>query len=265
MQAVYTDVIIYGQDPVKNQALVNAELSKLSPSGLDYKRRILYQGEKSNHSVLVTDLHYEIDIPTLNVDGLEGWFAILGLVKESIIAQGKQVGLIVLFGVERASENLLYAIEQCLGPQLAEQVQLYYWIVTSSLCCLRPSVLNDCEVLPVKSEGHMTRKWYYNTCQSTSHRLIAEIVKGNIASITKMRSYLYDLTVVGLTIHDIVWILLKQFVEAYERIAVLSPDKLEEIVSKMMNACASASKGYRPILHLETMVVQLALAFDETL
>ena len=80
-----------------------------------------------------------------------------------------------------------------------------------------------------------------------------------------MRSYLYDLTVVGLTIHDITWILLKQFVEAYELKAVLSHDKLQEIASKMMNACASSSKGYRPILHLETMVVQLALAFDETL
>ena len=265
MQTIHEDVIIYGQDPVKNQAMVNAELSKLSPSGLDYKRRILYQGEKSNHSILVTDLHYEIDIPNLNVDGLEGWFAILALVKESIIAQGKQDGLIVLFGAERASENLLCAIEQCLGPQLAEQVRLYCWIVTSSLCCLRQSVLNDCEVVPVKSEGHSSRKWCYSTCQSASYRLMAEIVKGNSASITKMRSYLYDLTVVGLTIHDIVWILLKQFVEAYELRAVLSLDRLEEIASKMMNACASASKGYRPILHLETMVVQLALTFDETL
>lgn len=265
MQTIQSDVIVYGQDPVKNQAMVNGELSQVSPSGLDYKRRILYQGDKSIHSILVTDVHYEIDIPNLNVDGLEGWFAILALVKESIIAQGKRAGLIVLFGVERASDNLLCAIEQCLGPQLADQVRLYCWIVTSSLCSLRHSALDKCELVPVKSEGQMSRKWQYSTCHSSSKQLMTEIVKGNSASITKLRTYLYDLTVVGLTIHDIAWILLKQFVATYESRAALPVDKLEDIVSKMMHSCASASKGYRPILHLETMVVQLALTFDETL
>lgn len=265
MKTAHSDMIIYGQDPVENEATVHSKLSVLSPSRLEYRRRILYQGEKSNHNILVTDVHYEIDVANLNVEGLEGWFAILALVKESVIVQGNQEGLVVLFGVERASESFIHAIEQCLGPQLTDLVRLYCWIVTSSLSSLGPSTLDSCKLVAVKSAGYVSRKWQSSTCQLVSSLLLEEIVKGNKASIVKMRTYLYDLTVVGLTINDVAWILLKSFVEAYEVRKPLSVDKLEEIVSIMMRSCSSASKGYRPILHLETMVVHLALAFDETL
>ena len=262
MNSLNKDIIVYGQDPGQNQKKVDSCLSALSPSLFQYKRRILYEGSKSDHSILVTDVHYEIDVPNINIEGLDGWYAILALIKESIIAQGKKSGLLVLYGVERASTNLLYAVEQCLGPPLGERVRLYCWIATSSLSCLGRGILDCCEVVPVKSEGPTSRKWYSTTCHNISSRLMTEISKGNKASIGKIRTYLYELTVAGLTIHDVAWLLLQKFAVAYEASGELTYAKLEGIVSDMMDACSSASKGYRPILHLEIMVVQLALAFD---
>tara|TARA_Y100000389_G_C17467914_1_gene527422 strand:+ start:1992 stop:2273 length:282 start_codon:yes stop_codon:yes gene_type:complete len=93
---------------------------------------------------------------------------------------------------------------------------------------------------------------------------MVEIKKGKNASISNLRSLLYESVMMTLTIHEVVWLLLTMVVKEKAKNGMeVSIGSLERLVVKLIESCASYERGYRPIFHLERMAVDLTLAYDE--
>ena len=263
MLSVSQDTIIYGQDYSANEKAINnalgVDMTKLS----EHKKRIVYVGTKAEYAIVVANGYYIVDVPNLNVEGLVAWFGMLSRVRNSALASGANTGLLVLYGVERASAPILNGILQLLGPQLSTDVRLYVWIVTSSLSCLARAFLDDCHFVGVPSMRAGT-SWQKKSARIIAEKLIREITKGNNASIMTLRSHLYSLFTLTLSIDDLAWPLLKLFVnEVVSRGFQISCAELLPVVSHMIKCCNDSSRGHRAILHLERMVIYLAIVFDE--
>lgn len=256
-------MIVYGQNPRASHEVITEYLAPYSPTNLKYKRKITYHGSKLDHVISVSDVHYAIDVPSINIEGLSAWFAALDLVRNSIVAQGRTSGLIVLYGLDQATNNLIAAVEQQIGQQLTTEVRLYCWIETRSLTCLPYSMLQFCNIVTASTSYQAKPTWRDSTIDNIADLIISEVQKGNKASIVLIRQHLYNVITSTLTIHDLVWPLLGKFVDCLSETAILPLEMLEEITIKCICSCSTASSGYRPILHLETLVVDLALAYDE--
>lgn len=260
---ISTDAILYCQSASERDKCLESSLSRHSKSGLSYRRKLVYEGLKSSHIIGVSDTHYAIDLHTLSVEGINGWYAVIDLICDSVSASPGRSRLVVAYGTELASTQIIKCIANSVGPQLSRDVHLYYWIVTTSLSCLPSSLVEACYIkrLGCQEDSITWRKMTANKCASG---IMTEIKKGQNASISNLRSLLYESVMLTLTIHEIVWPLLTMMVKEREKSGRKFPlDSLQKLVVKLIGSCASYERGYRPIFHLERMAVDLTLAYDE--
>jgi len=153
------DLIVYGTNGSNKEEVVGSYLESISPSGLKYERKLVCETSRSQFFVRVSDIHYSLDLNLLGPAGLVMWNCIIDRIRESIAASGKREGLVVCYSVEGYSAETLDAIGQCLGDLMGRTVRVFFWFITSSMCCLPRRIAECCAVHRIPQDRIVRKSW----------------------------------------------------------------------------------------------------------
>ena len=257
------DLIVYGTDGSNKEEAVGAFLESASPSSLKYERKLVCETPKSRFFVRVSDIHYSLDLNLLGPAGLVMWNCIVDQIRGSIAASGKREGLVVCYSVEGYSAEVLNAVGQCIGDLMGRTVRIFFWFITSSMCCLPRRIAECCAVHRVPQGLVVQKSWETLSSENMAKNIFSEIEKGDSLEIGRLRETLYSNEIVLLTIHNIVWPLLRMVVdERAVRGRNMTVRELYKLTKLCLSCCNGYEGSYRPIFHLERLALELSKAVD---
>ena len=262
---VAQDTIIYGTTGSEKEQLVEDYLKRISPSSLKYERKLIYDGPKTQVLIRVSDVHYSVDLSLLKCGGLLAWHNVIDLIRGSIAARGKRMGLVLCYAAEECSTDILQAISHCLGRVFGRTVRVFFWLITSSISCLPQRIVSNCRMHRISASTTTSPSWKEVSSKHMASLIFAEIRKADGLMISELRECLYCNEIVLLTIHDIVWPLLRMVIS--QRATDGKPVAIPELccLAKVcLSCCQGYENSYRPIFHLERLAMELSKALDDS-
>ena len=258
MLSIRENTVIYGANEANIETAINEALKVISPTELGYSRRIVFNGKKVPHAINVSDVHYEVDLWTLSLDGISGFFTALDHIKDS--ANDSQNSLVVFHSAGRVPSRLLRAISLHSGTHPSSTVNLTFWIATTSLSAL-PLYIRQRYVIRSVPCGCNDSSWRARVPQSIAEALMKEIELVE-PRLCKVRQILYRLNSATLSVHDLAWPLLRSLERRLRELGrPLTHQKLLDYTERLIAITNDYEHGYRPIFYLERLVVETAIVY----
>ena len=248
-------IMIYGACPLSNRKYALDLLRSLSPSTLRYERKIVYQGDKHAINIVVSDVHYEIDMSLLGRNSRSVWHQVHTTIVDSIRASQSKKGIILCKNFENCCADLVRVFFSYLQRPMVVLTPIRFIILTSQYAFIPNSVRLRCRAVSVRTTTPSSvRKW---TATALCHRILGCIL-GEV-DIPDLRNVLYGVQIYLFTLDKISWCLIHQV--AAHRKKQQNPITCEElhlVVRHIIECSYSYSMCYRPIFHLEKLALGLA-------
>ena len=247
-------VIIHGPCPLTNRARALEMLKDLSPSSLKYDRKIVHHGEKHAVNIMLSDVHYEIDMSVLGKSARSVWHQIHATIIDSIKASCTKRAVIMCKSFNGCCPDLVRVFFSYLQRPMLMSVQTSFILLTSHYAFLPSSIRSRCRAVSAPSKLIGANKL---TPAPLCKRVLG-CITGEI-NILDLRSVLYEIQIYLFSIDVIGWCLVQQITQ--QRTKQKNPLTCEELsftVRHIIQCSYSYNTCYRPIFHLEKLALGLA-------
>jgi hypothetical protein len=276
-----THVILYGPSGVGKYTQVLNLIKDYSPTNLKYERKINFNFNKKYEYIFkISDIHYEIDMELLGCHSKILWNEIYYRILDSISTKSKSNGIIICKNFHKIHSELLDIFYSYMQTLNHKNIKLTYVILTEQISFLPNNILNRCHIIdvkrPSKSKYSQTLKIKLNKDINVNKinnikslligtDLLFEPNKKIVGEILMMIRYykdinylllrdkLYEIFIYNLNLNECIWEIFKNIVDEYN----LSDDKINLILLETYNFFKFYNNNYRPIYHLEKLVLCL--------
>ena len=246
--------IVHGPCPSANRAYALEMLRPLSPSDLQYDRKIVYHGEKHAVNIMLSDVHYEIDMSVLGKSARTVWHQIYATIIDSIKASCTKRAIIMCKSFDGCCADLVRVFFSYLQRPMLMPVQTSFVILTSHFAFLPSSITSRCRAVSAPSKLLGANKF----TPTPLCKRVLRCITGEI-NIIDLRSVLYEVQIYLFSIDKIAWGLVHQIAQQRARQQTpLTCEELSFIVRHIMECSYSYNTCYRPIFHLEKLALGLA-------
>ena len=253
--------MIYGACSSANRSYALELLRPLSPSELRYERKISYRAEKHNVNIMVSDVHYEVDMSLLGRNARGTWQQVYTTIVDSIKANRSKKGIILCKNFESCCADLVRVFFSYLQRPVVLLTPVRFIILTSHCSFIPNSIKLRCHTISLKTNGKaraVKLKW---TPVSLCKRIL-RCITGEV-DIPSLRNVLYEVQIYLFSLDKISWCLIQQVVEHRGKCQKpVSCEELSYIVRLAIECCYSYNVCYRPIFHLEKLALGLASIVD---
>ena len=238
-----------------------------SKSKLKYERRVTVplSLQQQTHVIKISDIHYEVNMELLGCNAKVIWHDLYTHIVEMI--QNKfphKTGIIVCTNFHFVHNELLEIFYSYM------QSNIKIILITESVSFLPNSIFDRCKLIPIGKPSlaqiqdcfdlpvaHHSLNLGTAHILSPSAELIASerIVHGvETATILSIRDHIYHILVHNIHSELCLWYVFKMLVPK------IPPEKIEPLLVQWCGAINLYTKNYRPLFHLEHLLLLLRLA-----
>lgn len=286
----FDNIIIYGSEGIGKYTECLNLIKKFSPSKLKYERKLIISNNKSDISIKLSDIHFEIDMQLLGYNSRSLFNEIYNLIVEIISTRKNKLGIIVCKNFQDIDSELLEIFYSYMKNNFKNNINIKFIIITCSYSFLSNNIINICKSIKLKSISNSNLKKIYkkinnkkiiktenNNCLFNSNNLKNNIYLKNIAinknylfyfynciinnniDFNELRNNLYDLLIYKININDFIN-------ELFEMLVInkkINKDNIDIILDKIFKFFNYYNNNYRPIFHLENYLIFLIKTINE--
>ena len=272
-----THLIYYGATGIGkySQALFN--IQKYSASQLQYQRKLIVNYDKQDYIVMMSDIHFEIDMELLGCNSKTLFLEIIKNIQDIVQTRSNKIAIILCKNFHLIHNELLDTFYSYMS-QMNTSYTLLYHIISENISFIPDNILNICKTiqitlptktilqkkiksLPKKYESTFMKNLKIineeNEIQSLDYKIqsciINQILNFEELSMVKFRDVIYDMLIYNIDVHEcvgnIVLFLFKN--------ELIKESHYCEIMIHLYKTFKQYNNNYRPIYHLENIYYYL--------
>tara|TARA_B100000927_G_scaffold52613_1_gene39636 strand:- start:3522 stop:4481 length:960 start_codon:yes stop_codon:yes gene_type:complete len=278
------NLILYGPCGVGKYTQSLNIIEKFSASNLKYERKINIPTLKNKiYTIRISDIHFEIDMELLGCNAKILWNDIFKSIIDIISTRQFKKGIILCKNFNKIHNELLEIFYSYMQSLEYNNIHVSYILLTESVSFIPETIVNKCFILPIKrptktnlkkcftkvnfkdvsnirnlKSMHINNNDVYNYNKQITKNISEHILNKNISSLT-FRNELYDIFIYHLDLYEYIWDIIKNFIELKK----IDEDKLTNIVIFVYKFLKYYNNNYRPIYHLERLIIYLTSVIHE--
>ena len=273
--------IVYGPKASGKYSQVLYFLKNYSSKGLKYERKILHTGSKGIFTFKASDIHYEIDMSLLGCNAKQLWNELYDLIKEVIRITPIKAGFIVCKNFHDTPIELISLFYSYIQKVHYLDVTIRFIFITEHLSFLPSPIKKNCNLIciprpPVtkvkqwfkirtssneSEKTNLKNNYVLNKSQANCnsrdpldvHYFIELIKSPDKHELPMLREKLYEI----ITTNQEVSTFLKELLFGMISEGLISTEKVNGILEEWFDMIKLYNNNYRPIYHLERMIVSI--------
>lgn len=276
-------MIFYGPSGIGKYSQVLYFIQKFSKSNLKYDKRFnIEYNNKKNYVFRMSDIHYEIDIELLGCNSRLLWIKTFNHIIDIIQAKkDNKYGFIVCKNFHLINNELL----EIFYSYMKSNNNVRFILLTEHLSFIPRNIIRSCSIFSFDRPS----KKLYSTITDNS-KLIQKIPSSNIVNIKnikndilkvqnpneaicdsiieilvnfdnnylELREQLYKILIFKLDVYESIWYIYKYLISYYN----FGPTTIQDINKEMHRFLKYYNNNYRPIYHLERIVLYIISKAD---
>lgn len=285
------NLILYGPSGIGKYTQALKIIKKYSPSDLKYEKKMFLNSEKYKYCYKISDIHYEIDMNLLGCNSKLIWHEIFLQIVDIISMSSNKFGIILCKNFHNIHPELLpifYSyIQQYNNSQLFFKIQ--YILISEHISFIPNNILNNSKIMNVqrptkdiydylKIPSEIDKSCILNLKEANilkkiddletvpqeifdiiCSQLIKKIESKKNITLIELRELLYEILIYNLDFNEILWEIITHF-SINNKISYTS---LREILEKLYDHIKRYNNNYRPIYHLENMLLNITNHIDK--
>jgi hypothetical protein len=274
------NVIMYGQPGTGKYTQMLKLIAKYSPSNLKYEKKLTVQGQKGPHMYKISDVHFEVDMALLGCNAKTSWNEAYSDIMDVIAARSDRAGIILCKNFHATHPELLESFYSYMQTTHRQSVKVRFALITEQLSSLPDAIMDSCYIIRVPRPA---RTMYAKCLRKKIDKSIptreignAKMVKASSASrhrpqaavcdrvltlledpatikLTELRDAIYNIFIYEQSVPSCILYILE---------ALISEDRIKhedvtDVLMEMHTRIQFFNNNYRPIYHLEAMMVYL--------
>ncbi len=274
------NMIMYGPSGTGKYTQMLKVISRYSPSHLKYEKKLTVQGQRGAHVYKISDVHFEVDMALLGCNAKASWNEAYSNIMDVIASRPDRTGIILCKHFHATHSELMESFYSYMQTTHRKSVKVRFALITEQLSSLPDAILDSCYVIRVPRPA----RTMYSKClrkkidKSIQTRDIANAkgIKASNASrlrpqaavcdrilslleepesikLTDLRDALYNIFIYEQSVPACVLYILE---------VLISEDKIKhedvtDVLMEIHTRIQYFNNNYRPIYHLEAMMVYL--------
>jgi DNA polymerase III delta prime subunit len=250
------------------------------------------KNNKNNFFFKLSDIHYEVDMSLIGCNSKQLWNDIYLQIVDIIYAKQNKIGIILCTNFNSIHSELLDIFYSYMQTSFNNNIVIRFIIITTDISFLPDNIINCCEkiilkrpsktvynttfniniepnfninkitnikdVKDVKTVKNETQESYespYNNIMQTSHFSLSNlmlncIINYNELNFLELRETLYEICIYDINIYLCINHIIHQLIEK----KLLTSEKLNKVLVKLIDFLKLYNNNYRPIYHLESIM-----------
>lgn len=273
-------MIFYGISGIGKYTQALNFIKKYSDTGLKYdKKFIINFQEKKDYTFKLSDIHFEIDMELLGCNAKILWLQIYLQIIEIITIRPKGNAFILIKNFHNIHSELLDKFYSYMQKQFNKNINIKFILLTEHISFIPNNILNICKIVSIKKPSKIIyKKCFPNYKQKNSdidnlkllkfenyenfnqynficNNLYDFIINSNQLNFIKFRENIYDILTYQLKIENVIFIIIKKLIiNNY-----INNDNISKILFKLDEFFLFYNKNYRPIYHIENILLFIIL------
>ena len=279
------NLIFYGPKGVGKYTQMLSMISRYSPSGLKYEKKMSITFNKQQYNFKISDIHIEIDMALLGCNSKILWNELYGQIIDVVSAKTKNTGIIVCKNFHDIHLELLEVFYSYMQKK-DDWIVLKFILLTEQLSFIPDNILNSSEIIyiprPTKTNYNKCLKnklngnikmheitniknLHKNIQQLTTpnriicNKIIKQILEVDNIKFLQFRDILYDIFIYNLDISDCIWDIISYLIINKK----IKDQYIPDILIKLYIFLKYYNNNYRPIYHLENYMFYLTSKVHE--
>jgi hypothetical protein len=276
----FKNIILYGPSGVGKYTQMLLIVKRYSPSQLKYEKKLNVVYNKNTFFFKISDIHYEIDLSTIGCHSKILWNDIYSQIVDITLLRKDKSGIIVCKNFHEIHIELLESFYSYMQTMLNITINLKFIIITEAISFIPDNIVNSCRIIHISRPSRIQ----YNKCVNNklkpqtvlneisnikhihsnitkhtqpyeviSNSIYTTIINRSIFSYTLLREQLYDILIYNLNVEQVILFILDKLISEKR----ISKEQLIIVCSNVYKFCKNYNNNYRPIYHLEKLVISL--------
>ena len=275
------NIILYGPPGVGKYTQALNYIKKFSPTQLKYERKmnVNFQNKKQ-YSFRISDVHFEIDMGLLGCNAKVLWNEIYTHILDILSARPSHEGIVMCKNFHKVHSELLDTFYSYMQTLEHIGINLAYIFITEQVSFLPSSVLERCQVVPVRrpTKGllskcigkkvgketdlrnmrnikglHLEDDRLNNPNAVVVERIMYQLDNYKEMRFIALRDALYDIFIYQLELGDCLWEMIQSLIDTGR----ITPDSIVPLFYRLHTFYRYYNNNYRPIYHLEKFMLYL--------
>lgn len=277
--------IFYGPPGVGKYTDVLKLLNKYSPSHLSYEKKIIINTTKNEHTIKISDIHYEINMENLTCNSKILFNDIYNHICDVIESSTIKYGFIVCKNFHSIDNELLEFFYSYMQKNINSNIKIRFILLTENYSFIPNNIIDVCKILYysklsitnyIKLANKNNKKFILdnknininsintikyinlnkdninilNLKKSLCDKLI-NIIKNNKIEYNNIRNLLYNILIYNLNLYDCIQYIIFNIIEN------LNNQQIFQIFIRTGELFKYYNNNYRPIYHLEAFILYL--------
>lgn len=283
------DIILFGAKGIGKYSQALNIIKYFSPSKLKYEKKfnILFQN-KYDLNFKISDIHYEIDMNLLGCNAKLLWHEFYNHIVDIIYTKHKKEGIILCKNFHNINWELLEVFYKYMNIY-NKNINIKFIIITENVGFINEYIMNKCLLISLKTP---TKKNYISILKEHNDVKNKNLSLTNITNIKNLKSKLcnssninfsiyndiyniitnyqklnflelreklYHLLIYDISVEETLWYLLKKLYQDN----YIKYENLLDIHNNINIFTKLYTNNYRPIFHLERIVLYLCKVINE--
>jgi hypothetical protein len=272
----FTNCIINGPSGIGKYSQALHIISKFSPSNLKYEKKVHLMINKCEYTFKISDIHYEVDFMTMGCNPKLVWNELFNTIVNIVSSNRINSGIILCHNFNHISVELLDIFYSYIQQVFYLPINLRFIFLTERISFLPTRIIDNAIVINIgrprkvninakfKKQNIMCNnlKELYlinNDNRGTDYKLIKDIIamiEDPIKlKICVLREILYEFLTYDIKIYDVLNTIIMDLIEK----SIIDLADLPKLMNDIYVCSYQYNNNYRPIYHLENMIVKIIL------
>lgn len=280
-----SNYIIYGPSGSGKYTKALKIIKNYSKSKLKYQKKLLITSNstKTEYTIKISDIHFEIDMELLGCNSKTLWYDIFNSIIDIINNNETHSGIILCKNFHFINNELLDIFYSYMQNNIFNSINIKFILLTQHISFIPKSIINISTIITSEKMSTNNYKKLYNIDKSCNidelnnlkHLEITDkdyeimvpyksicdniinIILDNttIIDFVKLRKILYDILIYHLDINDCVFYILSQLIEKNK--IDYHEENIKDLLDNTYLFFKYYNNNYRPIYHLENYILYL--------
>lgn len=280
------NIALYGPPGVGKYTQALGIIRKYSPTDLKYERKMIVPCGKTNFSVKVSDVHFEVDMTLLGCNAKSLWHSVFTQIIDVLCTKPNKQGIILCKYFSEIHSELLECFYGYMQKDISSPVKAHFIFTTEHISFFPSTITDRCMVIPFGrpsrsayakiDEGKLaksidvecitniktlgTPKAHVETsflCMRDS--VVKHIREIDSLNIAKLRDTLYDILIYNFGVYKCLTSVVEKLVEDGD---INTPD-IGVVLKELYHILKCFNNNYRPIYHLERFCLYLIVLIHD--
>ena len=272
-----SNIIMYGPPGSGKYTQCLNFIKNYSETTLKYEKKLLLTTAKNDFYYKISDIHYEIDIALLGCNSKQLWNELFEQIVDIITAKRKPQGFIVCKNFHTIQVELLEIFYSYIQKVFYLPITIKFILLTEHYSFIPENILNNFLTInvfrpsknilkkrfnKVKTNELINLKSLYLTENETDNEyelfdvILESIIDPSKLKFNTLRENIYNILIYNISVNDFIWYILKG-IESKKTELNITNNKLGLIIDDIYSSLQLYNNNYRPIYHLEKIVLTL--------